>query len=867
MNDSAWEAESASGGQRHDSALQNSGSRNSSLVSLAAAVHEVAEPIRRARLAELDQLLQRIQVPEGWALAATGSYARREVTAYSDIDLVILQPDPQVPRAQKRGSLRLPFATRSSRQSAATPTFTTPTLVPPIPSVVMNAVASAQPPFFGKRASTSSVGGDRGRGSVAFLDDAQGTARPSGTGVAGGAGAGAGAGASTDAGSGAAAGLGAGTEVGAAVHADAAGRESLVQQMIYPLWDAGIKVDYAVRTPQECAEIVSQDFPAGFALLHLTHISGDSALTHAARRLARNEWRKVARNQFTDLNEVVVNRWAHAGSLVAMTRPDLKYGHGGLRDVDLNEALGLAHLADPQRLRLQRQFLSDIRVLLHNEARRVRDVLDPEFAAAIGTMLNLRNRYELSQAVAEVGRQVDRALMDALSMVRASLPRRRNFVVPVRRPVDRDVFEQSGYLVLPHELELDDPRLPLRIAAASVRTGIPIHPDTWQRLKQLPPLPVPWPVQTVHDFFAFLSSAEHTGRVFQELDREGFIVQMIPEWAHIRGLLPRERSHTLTVDQHCLATVLGVAGLGTAVARPDLLLFAALFHDIGKGYDREHCQVGEEIIDAHAARMGLKSADRHVLRTLVREHTLLARLAATKDPEAKATIDTLLDAVNYNALTLELLAALAIADARATGTGVLTAHLQRAIDTMVGLAQARLIAEPPEPATATLARDLTPGEVRLNKIPQRGWVVAWQGRTTGELAQLFVTIATKGWTILHAELVRDAAGIICCECVVRTLRVDNFDQEDFSRQLKANAGVSLPPLEPAPTATFWHSDSVEVRSLDRVGGMNALINAVGEWDWIRVDNRGATVICHVHLSGPVNTARVEKQIMNALAGR
>src|SRR5699024_8351924 len=152
--------------------------------------------------------------------------------------------------------------------------------------------------------------------------------------------------------------------------------------------------------------------------------------------------------------------------------------------------------------------------------------------------------------------------------------------------------------------------------------------------------------------------------------------RLVPEWGHIRGRMPRERTHIHTIDQHSLETVANCAAVGVSVARPDLLYRGALFHDIGKGYGRTHETVGAALVARMAARRGLNLPDRSRVHTLVAEHTTIARLATRHDPTADDTRDLLLDAVHYDRDTLDLLEVLTEADARATGPGVWNTRLE-----------------------------------------------------------------------------------------------------------------------------------------------------------------------------------------------
>jgi [protein-PII] uridylyltransferase len=116
-----------------------------------------------------------------------------------------------------------------------------------------------------------------------------------------------------------------------------------------------------------------------------------------------------------------------------------------------------------------------------------------------------------------------------------------------------------------------------------------------------------------------------------------------------------------------LETAFRAAALTRKVHRPDLLLFAALFHDIGKGYqDRDHSDYGEELIRPLAKRMGFDSEDSDVLALIVKHHLLLSSVATRRDLNDPQTISYVRELIP-DAQTLELLHALSIADGEATG--------------------------------------------------------------------------------------------------------------------------------------------------------------------------------------------------------
>jgi [protein-PII] uridylyltransferase len=114
-------------------------------------------------------------------------------------------------------------------------------------------------------------------------------------------------------------------------------------------------------------------------------------------------------------------------------------------------------------------------------------------------------------------------------------------------------------------------------------------------------------------------------------------------------------------------TCIEASALIRDVARPDVLMTAALLHDIGKGGLTEHSVAGEPLARAIAVRMGFDQEAVELIGTLVRWHLLLAETATTRDLDDPATVGHVAERVRTPAAA-ELLAVLTEADARATST-------------------------------------------------------------------------------------------------------------------------------------------------------------------------------------------------------
>jgi [protein-PII] uridylyltransferase len=214
-----------------------------------------------------------------------------------------------------------------------------------------------------------------------------------------------------------------------------------------------------------------------------------------------------------------------------------------------------------------------------------------------------------------------------------------------------------------------DPLIPLRSALVAARNGIALSPTTLKNLaNQAPELPEPWPEIARGVFADLLATGPGLVTVWEGLDLAGIIERWLPEWSAVRSRPQRSAVHRHTVDRHLVETVVGASGMVRTVARPDLLVLAALFHDIGKVPGaHDHSATGAELTDRALRRLGHPDEDREVVVRLVREHLTLVDLATRRDPADPATITALSEAVGGSVEVLDLLRALTEADASAAG--------------------------------------------------------------------------------------------------------------------------------------------------------------------------------------------------------
>ncbi|QZY48231.1 [protein-PII] uridylyltransferase [Mycolicibacterium austroafricanum] len=452
----------------------------------------------------------------------------------------------------------------------------------------------------------------------------------------------------------------------------------------YPLWDANIRLDHSVRTVPEALRVAGTDISAGLAMLEARHIAGDGDLSSLLIGGARRQWRTGIASRFDELVEHTRARWQRSGEIAHRAEPDLKCGRGGLRDVQLLNALAIAQLADvyPSRslasptetLGEAHLSLLNVRTELHRVAGRGRELLLAQHADEIGAALHIGDRFDLARMLSDAARTVSYYVDAGIRTAANALPRRGLAVLrrPVRRPLDEGVIEFNGEVILARDARPErDPGLILRVAAASATTGLPMAASTLSRLVEAAPeLRTPWPGQALKDLLVMLAAGPSAVATIEALDRTGLWGRLFPEWGAVRDLPPRDVVHIWTVDRHLVETVSRASAFTTRVSRPDLLILGALVHDIGKGRGGDHSVIGAELADQIGSRLGLWPCDIRVLSTLVRHHLLLPHTATRRDLQDPATIAAVVDALDGDLVVLELLHVLAEADSLATGPGV-----------------------------------------------------------------------------------------------------------------------------------------------------------------------------------------------------
>lgn len=453
----------------------------------------------------------------------------------------------------------------------------------------------------------------------------------------------------------------------------------VADQILYPLWDAGISVGHAVRDPASAARLAREDLASATALLDARHIAGDPAITddlHKAMRVAVAPGGNpnVLVNRLEDDRK---RRHDRFGDSLYLLEPNLKQGIGALRDLstglwsaaarwgtaNLEHLVQLGHLSPRQAdlLGMARDFVLALRVWVQVAAGRRTDQLTFELQEAIGPRLYpnpLRTAGDARPAVAPAVEALMRDYyLHARSIVRvvdrlvemARVPARKK---PQMVRVDRTFLIFNGALAV-HDPKCfrEDPLDVLRIFRVAAQVERPLYGHTRELIAETVETAQPalaGDPEASRLFLDALTDPSDAGQpsLLEWMHRLGVLGLVIPEFVPCTCRVQHDLYHVYTVDQHQLYAVAMLKRLArgeldgehpvvvkalNSVTRLAPLYLATLLHDVGKPLGKGHAEKGAVIAERVARRLGLSEADASLASFLVRQHLTMAHVSQRRD--------------------------------------------------------------------------------------------------------------------------------------------------------------------------------------------------------------------------------------------
>ncbi len=624
-----------------------------------------------------------------------------------------------------------------------------------------------------------------------------------------------------------------------------------VNAILYPLWDKKLKVDHSVRTYSQVREALEEDLKVAMGLLDIRFICGEAALVDEVQTLAINTWRNRSDFYFSQLQSSLDERHLRTGELAYLLEPDLKEARGGLRDITALRAMNLSGAIDLpiERVGRAESLLSTVREALHIVSGRDKDRLLFGEQDKVAAQLNYGDADALMSDVAQAARAVDYLMQ--LAWHRYHQSERQGLARFFRKerstPVGQGISVVHKEVVIDPDYDFDsDPVIGLRAAATAAQLGVRISFDSLEQYARAlregrGVLANPWPRQAREYLITLIGAGPSMIEIFEALDQEEILFYWLPEWREVRSLPQRNALHRHTVDRHMVETAVAAAAHTREVYRPDLLLFTALFHDIGKGSDEDHSQRGVRLVEPIARRIGFNDSDIEVIQRLIEHHLLLSSTATRRDLDDPATIAFVTQSIPELG-TLELLHALSIADGEATGRAAwsdwkasLVADLVRRAE--MALTDEALVSQPELTATQVEKAKLNKLSVSLD---ERGDIYAIEiiapdktgllSIVSGVLNVLRLDVRSARTRTLDAVAVMEwvvqidpNAPKVSSEVITRELQKYLINQEELASRIQGriDAYSQLPSIPvPAPTVEAFADAAtdatvIEVRSHDR----------------------------------------------------
>ncbi|MCA3443605.1 MAG: [protein-PII] uridylyltransferase [Rhodobacter sp.] len=489
--------------------------------------------------------------------------------------------------------------------------------------------------------------------------------------------------------------------------------ESVIESMLYMLWDLRLKVGHASRTVKDCLRLGREDITIRTALLEHRFVAGHAPL---AEDLGERLWSDLFRNTGPEFIEAKLaeraERHRRQGGQRYVLEPNVKEGKGGLRDLQTLYWIGkyLHRVASPEGLVAAGLFTQDeyqtfaraenflwaVRCQMHYATRRATDQLTFDLQVEVAERMGyadsggrravehfMQEYFRHATRVGELTRifltQLEARHAKPEAAISGLLRRRKRLRAGLKLVQGRiDVESASDFLA--DKLNL------LRIFEESLRTGYLLHPGAMRLIAANLGLiddDMRSDPEAVHIFLDLLLKHGNPERSLRWMNELGVLAAFIPEFEPIVAMMQFNVYHHYTVDEHtiqCISTLAQIERgelieelpvvsriLAEGVNRR-VLYMALLMHDMGKGRPEDHSILGAQIARRVAPRLGLSPEESETVEWLVRYHLLMSDIAQKRDLSDPRTVRDFAKAVKARE-RLDLLTVLTVCDIRGVGPG------------------------------------------------------------------------------------------------------------------------------------------------------------------------------------------------------
>ncbi len=503
--------------------------------------------------------------------------------------------------------------------------------------------------------------------------------------------------------------------------------ESIVESVLYFLWDLGFKVGHATRTIEQTLRAAKEDMTIRTTLLDSRLIYGDAALFDGMwTRYLSNVVQGSQREFIAAKLEERELRLKRSGGTRYSVEPNVKEGKGGLRD--LNMLHWFALYLDPSKQKQPESgilaahetavfnrceaFLWTIRCYLHFLAGKPEERLSFDLQPEMARLLRYHDRLGLLGVERFMKHYflVAKDVGDLTRIVVSSLELRQLKTVPTLSGFlgtlpwsnrAKTAATADPRLSATTDFKLDNNRLNvkradvfekdpvnlIRFFVEAERNDLLLHPEAIRLARSS--------LRLIDDnyranpeanrlFLDCLTSDNAPDVALRYMNEAGVLGRFIPDFGRGVAMATFNMYHRFTIDEHTIQAI-GILSRIEKGLHPEehplsteiihglqhrrSLFVALLMHDVAKAVEGDHSIVGSEMARKLALRMGMDRAEANTAAWLVRHHLLMSITAQHRDISDPQTIKNFTDIVQ-SPERLKLLLLLTVADTRAVGPGV-----------------------------------------------------------------------------------------------------------------------------------------------------------------------------------------------------
>jgi len=498
--------------------------------------------------------------------------------------------------------------------------------------------------------------------------------------------------------------------------------ESVIEFILYMLWDLGFKVGHATRNVDQCLNLSKTDFTIRTSILEARFIHGDINLFKKLNERFNKDIIAKTADEFIEMKlDERDKRHSTYGSSRYLVEPNIKESKGGLRDLhtlfwigkylyrperseDLIKSGNFLTKSELNRFEKSEDFLWVIRCHLHYTSNRENEVLtfdkQLELASRLGYSKRpgqrdverfMKHYFMTAKEVGNLTRIVCSSLEEKSIKKEPSLYKVIDNLLNFKKKKEnknKNFSISKGRLYLKKNTLFEDSPIDLvRLFVIADKDNVLLSPDIVQRISRSLRF-IDKNLQSNKSanklFLELFANSSDPEKILRKMNDTGVLGKFIPEFRKIEGMSLFNLYHNYTVDEHLLKTTSIMYKIITDNIDPPhpfteiiiknfsnkkILLIAAFLHDIGKGRKQDHSILGSQIAKKLCVRLGMNESEINQITWLITNHLLMSDVAQKRDLYDPKTISDFAEIVK-NQRNLNNLLALTVADIISVGPGI-----------------------------------------------------------------------------------------------------------------------------------------------------------------------------------------------------